>query len=165
MTQEPENVPDWIKAEIVDKVDQQLRNGEKTQCDLEAANAVEVGGPDFWTRLTTQLKINTDALPLLGEQLAGSTTVTGGAEYCCHVEVNRHSVNPPPELSQLNLFYQPGAQFIRGNYQSQELPNIVLRSRNDNVVAYRNDEGPFTAEELADYIIRLMVEHVRVKRP
>jgi hypothetical protein len=149
MTKEPENIPDWMKQEVVDKVEQQWQDNEKTQRSLEAANSVQAGGPDFWSKLTARLKINTDALPHLGEQLAGSKMVTGGMEHACHVEVNRQSVNPPPEPSQLNLFYQPGAQFIRRNYQWQELPNISLRPGNGEVVAYQSNQGPFTAEELA----------------
>ncbi len=163
MTDEQDNTPDWIKKENRAKADRKRREAEQQRHELDRAQSVQDGVPAFWRRLVTQLKNNTDHLKDLdGEHLAGSTSASEGGEWQCHIEVNRHSVSPPPEFSKMNLFYQPGANLIRRTYMHQAMREIRFEP-GQNGLAARIDEtpGPQTPEQLADFIVKWMAKKVR----
>ncbi len=168
MTNEPENqqLPDWIARRQQQKAEQDRRDDEVLQRQLEASKRVANEGPDFWNKFTTHLKVNAESLPALGEELVGGASlmngnVTQSPELQCHIEVRRQSVSHVPEISQMNLWYQPGGSRIRCWYQNQKQADIVLQLGHNGVAAIIGNEMPMTAEQLAEHIVKWMADQVR----
>lgn len=164
----PKNVPDWIEREVREKEQQQKEGEADRQRQMAAATSVREGSPIFWNRFLARLKSNTDALPQLKEELVGSTSVFGpgqqtSVEQSCILQVNRQSVKYGPEICQLNLFHRPGGTVIRRNFEGEPLSDIRLQVGEKEVKASVDGYGPFSPEELADHIVRSMVERVRPK--
>jgi hypothetical protein len=167
MARQVENtrIPDWITKRELEKTAEEDKAKEISRQQFEASKLVQQGGREFWQQLLNRLKINTDALQRLGDELYGSTSPmgdpAGGGEVSCHIQVDRRSVRLGPELSQMNLFYQPGGHRIRRWYQNRPLDDIELRPSQEGVVAVVDESIPMTSEELADSLVQSMAERVR----
>lgn len=168
MANEPENhhVPEWIARRQAEKAEQARRDEEALQRQLAGSHRVANEGPGFWADLISQLKVNTQALPELGDELLGGASLlnddlTKSPELHCHIQVNRSSVQHDPEFSHMNLWYQPGGVRIRCWYQNQKCPDIELRAGRNELVAVIDNESPKTAKQLADHIVEWMADRVR----
>lgn len=139
MTESSKKVPKWIQQEIDDKASKQRAEQAENERLANNARTVADGGPAFWEQFTAQVKVNTDALQHLNEHLAGSASISSGSmtgpELSCIIQVNRHTFNPFPALSRMNLFHQPRGAAIRRNYQGDHqrgnMKTITLHARDN----------------------------------
>jgi hypothetical protein len=166
IVQEGNPLPDWIVKRQREKTEQDHKAEEMAQRQLEAAKLVQEGGSEFWQHLIDRLAFNVKALTELPEEeLAGSVSPMGGAmhspELSYHIQVNRQSVRLGPELSKMNLWYQPGGARIRRWYQDRKMEDITLQPGRQGVVAIIDDNMPMTAERLGDHIVSWMADRVR----
>jgi hypothetical protein len=163
MTQEPDNIPDWIKRHNREKAEEQHQADEDRHRQLEASALIREHGPEFWRQLVEHLQLNANALKeLQGEELFGSVSHSnGGGEQRCYIGVDRRSVKFGPELSRMNLFYKPGGQRIRCWYQDRAFGNIELVRYRDEVRAVDDGGSPKTAQQLANALVMWMAERVR----
>ena len=102
MTQEDGStpVPGWIRKRQLEKAADDRKVTEISQKQFDASKLVQEGGREFWQQLLDRLKLNTDALPTLGEELYGSTSPmgdpAGNGEVSCHIQVDRRARKTSP---------------------------------------------------------------------
>jgi hypothetical protein len=163
--QDDNPLPDWIAERQREKAEQDRKAAEDAERQLVAAKQVQTGSPEFWQHLLDRLAFNVKALPELpDDELVGSVSPMGAAhspELSCHIQVNRQSVRRGPELSKMNLWYQPGGDRIRRWYQDRKMDDIDLQPGHNGVVAVIDGKMPMTAERLGDHIVRWMADRVR----
>lgn len=169
MDYQPDNTPEWIKQHNQETAAQKARTEAAAQRRQEAAVPIEVAGPDFWQRFVDRVLVNAQALEKLdGEELVGrvshaTSPMRTGVEQNLYIQVNRQSVRFGPELSKMNLWYVPGGSRIRCWYQDQEMAEIQLAIRGNDVRAALAG-NIHTAEDMADHIVQWMAERVKARR-
>ena len=163
-------LPGWIQQENDENAATARRADEGAQRRVQAAGFISERGIGYWDQLALALQFNAQGLSKLqGAELQGSVSKGAtGPEHHLHIQVNRVSVKHGPELSRMNLWYQPGASRIRCWYQDQEQDDIQLIVSGKpeigrDVLAIFGSNPPMTADQLGEYVIRLMASKVRAK--
>jgi len=74
-----------------------------------------------------------DREELVGRVSQATSPMRTGVEQNLYIQVNLQSVRFGPELSKMNLWYVPGGSRIRCWYQDQEMADIQLAIRGNDV--------------------------------
>jgi hypothetical protein len=158
-----DELPDWIGKEVEEA------NRKREVCETRARKSLEHSvtiskkGPKFWQELIDNLRNNTDNLPSI--ELSGDTSLVSyprQGEQSCRVSVNKSGAFPT--FTHTDIFYTPGANFIRsralGNHEG-EFVFRVLSNGEIGAIQYGVDTMPKDASEMAASMVEHMATMVR----
>jgi hypothetical protein len=127
--------------------------------EVEASPLLQQEGPRFWSQLQQSLSIAVDSLPVLN--LSGSIS-----QFSEGIRVEVVYYHLIPVQTYTDVSYDPGSAAIRCSTMSGGICHLYLRATPGNEVAAfaELDEPPLDPEQASEYIMRPMVDSVRIQK-
>jgi hypothetical protein len=152
-------VPQWMKNMRQEDELAEAKKESARRLEVEASPLLQQEGPRFWDQLQQSLAVAVDSLPVLN--LSGS--ISRFSEGIRIEVVYYHLV---PVQTYTDIFYDPGIAVIRCSTMSGGICRLYLRALPGKEVAAiaELDGPPLDPERASEYILRPMVDSVRVQK-
>ena len=160
--------PEWIEQQNAETRLATSEADARTRLAVDAAARAANQGPAVFHRFIKALTLNAEALPMLeGGELFGATAPVGreGFETSCQVNVEWRRVSIVGPRSEIVVFhYERGSTGIRV-YQNSERKNpLPLQVSHDGEVGIFYNGAVRSPEQVAEFIIRRLVQIVKIER-
>jgi hypothetical protein len=152
-------VPEWMKKMRQEDELAEAKQEVARRLEVEASPLLQQEGPRFWSQLQKSLAIAVDSLPVLN--LSGS--ISRFSEGIRIEVVYYHLI---PVQTHTDIFYDPNSAVIHCSTMSGGTCRLYLRTAsNSEIAAFAELDGPpMNIEQASEYIIRPMVDSVRIQK-
>ena len=152
-------VPEWMKKIRQEDDLAEAKKESSRKIEVEASPLLQQEGPRFWSRLQQSLSIVVDSLPVLN--LSGSIS---SFKEGIRIEVVYYHLVPIQTYTDIG--YDPSTAVIRCSTVNGGICRLYLcEIPNNEVAAFAELDGsPMDPEQTSEYIMRPMVDSVRVQR-
>lgn len=152
-------VPEWMRKIRQEDELAEAKKKAARQSEVQASSFLRQEGPIFWSRLQQSLAICVDSLPVLN--LSGSIS---NFKEGIRIEVVYYYLVPIQTYT--DICYDPGTAVLRCSTMYGGICQLYLcEIPNNKVAAFAElEEPPMDPEQASEYIMRPMVDSVRIQK-
>jgi len=151
-------VPEWMKKKRQEDELAEARKEAARQLEVNASPLLQQEGPGFWSQLQQRLAAVVDSLPIL--KLSGSIS-----QFNEGIRIDVVYYHLIPVQAYTDIYYDPDTAVIRCSTMSGGICQLYLcvASNNEVTALAELDGPPMDPEQASEYIMRPMVDSVRVQ--